>query len=351
MITKMRTKIISIDENNIDSKLFDKAVDVIKAGGVVAFPTETVYGLGANGLDENAVAKIFEAKGRPADNPLILHVYDIAQVSILTKEIPALAIECMKRFWPGPLTMILKKSSLVPDITSGGLETVAIRMPDNPIALELIRQSNTTLAAPSANTSGRPSPTTAEHVRTDLSGKIEFIIDGGSTGVGLESTVLDLSTDTPTILRPGGVTYEELSVFIPNLQIDDEEKSEEDVVKSPGQKYTHYAPSQEMRLYVGDVDHIVEEINNQAQKLIEENHKVGIIATEETKDLYEKGIVLALGSRSNKEEIARNLYNIIREMDQSDVEIILAEGIEKDNIGMAIMNRLTKASGGKIVKV
>lgn len=347
----MRTKIINIDKDNIENKLMDKAVEVINQGGLVAFPTETVYGLGANGLDAESVEKIFKAKGRPSDNPLILHIYDIAQVSLLVDEIPPLALECMKRFWPGPLTMIFKKSHVVPDIISGGLETVAIRMPDHPIALELIKRSNTTIAAPSANISGKASPTSADHVRRDLSGKIEMIIDGGSTGLGLESTVLDLSTDRPTILRPGGVTFEELNDFIPNLEIDEGIKSHKDKVKSPGQKYTHYAPSQEMRLFVGSIDNIVERIKSLTKELLKDNYKVGIIATEETMCLYEEGLVLGLGSRNNHEEIARNLYNIIREMDDSDVDIILAEGIETNNMGLAIMNRLTKASGGKIVKV
>lgn len=347
----MRTKIINIDKDNIEDRLLDKAIEVINQGGLVAFPTETVYGLGANGLNEDSVRKIFHAKERPADNPLILHIYDIAQVSILTDEIPPIALECMKRFWPGPLTMIFRKSHLVPDIISAGLETVAIRMPDHPIALELIKRSNTTIAAPSANTSGKASPTSADHVRRDLSGKIDLIIDGGNTGLGLESTVLDLSTDTPTILRPGGVTFEELKAFIPNLQIDDGIKTHRDKVKSPGQKYSHYAPSQEMRLIVGSLDNIVETIKSLTEELIKDNYKVGIIATEETKDLYEEGLVLELGSRKNQEEIAHNLYRIIRKMDESDVDIILAEAIESDNIGLAIMNRLIKASGGRIVKV
>lgn len=347
----MRTKIINIDKDNIDKKLFENAVDTINAGGIVAFPTETVYGLGANGLNPDAVKKIFQAKGRPTDNPLILHIYDIAQLDILTEEIPSLAIECMRRFWPGPLTMVFNKSSIVPDIISGGLETVAIRMPDNPIALELIKKSGSAIAAPSANISGKPSPTSAEHVRSDLSGKIEMIIDGGSTGVGLESTVLDLSTDTPTILRPGGITFEQLSEFIPNLQVDDGQIAGLKGVKSPGQKYAHYAPSQEMRLFVGEIGNIVEKINEELNNLINNNLKVGIIATEETKGKYDKGMVLELGSRKKKEDIARNLYNIIRMLDESQVDIILAEGIENDNIGMAIMNRLTKASGGRIIEV
>lgn len=347
----MRTTIINIDKDNIDKKLLENAVDIINMGGIVAFPTETVYGLGADGLNADAVKKIFQVKGRPSDNPLILHIYHIAQLNMLTDEVPSLARECMERFWPGPLTMIFNKSHLVPDITSAGLDTVAIRMPDHPIALELIKRSGTAIAAPSANISGKPSPTSADHVRADLSGNIEMIIDGGDTGIGLESTVLDLSTDVPTILRPGGVTFEQLSEFIPNLKIDDGLIDKLEGIKSPGQKYTHYAPSQEMRLYVGEIDKIAEKINEELNLLINKNLKVGIIATEETKGRYDKGMVLELGSRKNKENIARNLYNIIRKMDESQVDIILAEGIEDDNIGMAIMNRLAKASGGRIIEV
>lgn len=347
----MRTKIINIDKDNIDEKLFNNAVEIIKDGGIVAFPTETVYGLGANGLNPDAVKKIFAAKGRPSDNPLILHISDIGYLNILTQEIPDLAIECMKRFWPGPLTIIFKKSNLVPDITSAGLDTVAIRMPDNPIALDLIKKSATAIAAPSANISGKPSPTSADHVRSDLSGKIQMIIDGGETGLGLESTVLDLSGDSPTILRPGGVTFEDLNAFIPNLKLDENLITDIEKPKSPGQKYNHYAPNQEMRLFVGDLDNIVEEISKEVDILVSKKLKVGIIATEETKGKYDKAMVLELGSRKNKEDIARNLYNIIRIMDESQVDIILAEGIEDDNLGMAIMNRLTKASGGRIIKV
>lgn len=349
----MYTKIIKIDENNIDKNLIGEAVRIIKNGGLVAFPTETVYGLGANGLDEEAVKKIFIAKGRPQDNPLILHVYSTDQVEDLVEEIPPVAKLCMDKFWPGPLTIILKKSPKVPDIISAGLDTVAIRMPENKIALEIIRLSNTPIAAPSANTSGKPSPTSARHVIEDLMGRIDMIVDGGDTGIGLESTVLDLSTDIPMILRPGGVTKEDLSKIIPNITIDSSiiKEDEKLIPKSPGQKYRHYAPKAEMFVFSGQVDSIVEAIIVNTEKYTKEGKRVGIICTDETKDFYKEGVIISMGSRKNKETIARNLFNTLRTFDHLDVDIILAEGVDLSNLGIAIMNRMMKAASGKIIKV
>ncbi|NLY85508.1 MAG: threonylcarbamoyl-AMP synthase [Tissierellia bacterium] len=349
----MYTKIIKIDENNIDKNLIGEAVRIIKNGGLVAFPTETVYGLGANGLDEEAVKKIFIAKGRPQDNPLILHVYSTDQVEDLVEEIPPVAKLCMDKFWPGPLTIILKKSPKVPDIISAGLDTVAIRMPENKIALEIIRLSNTPIAAPSANTSGKPSPTSARHVIEDLMGRIDMIVDGGDTGIGLESTVLDLSTDIPMILRPGGVTKEDLSKTIPNISIDSSiiKEDEKLIPKSPGQKYRHYAPKAEMFVFSGQVDSIVEAIIVNTEKYTKEGKRVGIICTDETKDFYKEGVIISMGSRKNKETIARNLFNTLRTFDHLDVDIILAEGVDLSNLGIAIMNRMMKAASGKIIKV
>jgi len=349
----MDTKIININKENIDEELIMEASSLIKDGKLVAFPTETVYGLGANGLDESAVKGIFNAKGRPQDNPLILHIYNVEQLIPLVKDVSDIALECIKKFWPGPLTMLFKKSNIVPDIITAGLDTVAIRMPNNPIALELIRKSNTPIAAPSANLSGKPSPTSANHVIQDLDGKIDMIIDGGITGVGLESTVLDLSGDVPLILRPGGVTIEDLKEFIPNITQDKGTiiESADITPKSPGQKYRHYAPKAEMIVFDGEIEDIVEGITNRTNELINKGLRVGIMATEETKNNYTLGTVLIVGSRENKESIAANLFNTIRLFDDKNVDIILAEGIESDNIGMAIMNRMMKASGGKIIKV
>ena len=349
----MGTKISKIDKDNIDESLINEAAILIREGKIVAFPTETVYGLGANGLDTNAVEGLFKAKGRPQDNPLILHVSNLEQLRSLVTQIPEIALECMKRFWPGPLTMIFNKSEIVPYMITGGLETVAIRMPNNPIALKLIEESSLPIAGPSANLSGKPSPTNASHVIEDLDGKIDMIIDGGETGVGLESTVLDLSIGTPTILRPGGITYEDLKEIIPNVEQDlgTIKMSENIVPKSPGQKYKHYAPKADMTVYTGNIDNIVSKIKEQTKELINKGYKVGIMATEETKNDYPDGFVLVVGTRAKKETIATNLFKIIRLFDDNGVDVILAEGVEYDHIGMAIMNRMMKASGGKVINL
>lgn len=264
----MNTKILKIDKDNIDREMILESANAIREGELVAFPTETVYGLGANGLDEDAVKKIYIAKGRPSDNPLILHISSGEELQPLVKDIPPIAYKCMERFWPGPLTMIFKKSEIIPSIITGGLDTVAIRMPSHPIASALISASGVPIAAPSANTSGRPSPTNAEHVMEDMKEKIPIIIDGGNTGIGLESTVLDLSVENPMILRPGGITLEDLREIIPNVTQDRSIVQNNAVPKSPGQKYRHYAPKAEMILFTGRVDDMVEEINNRVDKLI-----------------------------------------------------------------------------------
>lgn len=349
----MNTKILKIDKNNIDRNLIKEAANYIKEGKLVAFPTETVYGLGANGLNESAIKSIFLAKGRPQDNPLILHISSIENLYPLVKEIPELAYECMRRFWPGPLTILFKKSDLVPSVITAGLDTVAIRMPNHPVALELIKQSNCPIAAPSANLSGKPSPTSAKHVIEDMSDKIDMILDGGNTGIGLESTVLDLTNDKPMILRPGGITIEDFKEFIPDVTQDiGTIKEDKNIIpKSPGQKYRHYAPKAEMYLYAGKVENIVENIKVNANNLLTNGKKVGIMATEETRNYYDEGLVLVVGSREKRETIATNLFNTIRLFDEKEVDVILAEGIELDNIGMAIMNRMMKAAGGKVINV
>lgn len=349
----METKIIKIKENDVDKHLIEEAVETINSGGLVAFPTETVYGLGANGLDERAVEKIFIAKGRPQDNPLILHVWSREQVEELVEDISHIAKLCMEKFWPGPLTLLLKKSAKVPEIITAGLDTVAIRMPENKIALELIRLSNTPIAAPSANISGRPSPTSAEHVIQDMMGKVDIIIDGGNTGIGLESTVLDLSGETPMILRPGGVTEEDLRKIISNITIDSSIiKEDENIVpKSPGQKYRHYAPKSEMIVFNGEVHNIVEAIVKNTKEYMKAGKNVGIICTDETKSFYKEGLIISMGSRERKETIAQNLFSTLRLFDETKVDIILAEGIDLSHLGIAIMNRMMKAASGKLIKV
>ncbi len=349
----MNTITVKIDKNNIKKQDLGMASHIIKSGGVVAFPTETVYGLGADGLNRRAVEKIFKAKGRPADNPLILHVSSKEQLVPLVEAISDQASACIERFWPGALTILFKRSDLVPDIVTAGLDSVAIRMPDNEIALKLIEVSETPIAAPSANISGKPSPTSFNHVKEDMYGKIEMIIDGGSTGIGLESTVLDLSGDTPMILRPGGITIEQLREVLPDVVVDpallDEDTKERP--KSPGQKYRHYAPKSEMILFNGDSKRVVDEINRRKEKYVKEGKRVGIMCTDETRKLYKNAIVISLGSKYEEVTIAQNLFFTIRKFDELNVDIILAESVEMSNLGSAIMNRLKKAASGKIIEV
>ncbi|MGO1468526.1 MAG: L-threonylcarbamoyladenylate synthase [Tissierella sp.] len=345
----METKIVKIDKEDFKKEDLLGASQILKDGGVVAFPTETVYGLGANGLDEMAVKKIYKAKGRPSDNPLILHIGEVDQLDSLVEEIPDIAFRCIDKFWPGPLTIILKRSHKIPDIITAGLDSVAIRMPEEPIARELINLASLPIAAPSANLSGRPSPTSGAHVIEDMIGKIDVIIDGGDTGIGLESTVLDLSGDRPMILRPGGVSYEELKKIIPHVIEDRANLESKEIPKSPGQKYRHYAPKAEMIVFQGETEDIVKTINERIGKYIYEGKKIGVMATDETQDRYSKGIIKTLGTRKDKRSIATKLFKVLREFDELNVDIILSEGVELDDIGKAIMNRMMKASGGNIV--
>lgn len=357
----MQTEIIKIDGSVPDwDKQLEHAADVLKAGGLVAFPTETVYGLGANALDENAVKGIYKAKGRPSDNPLIVHIAETGILRTLTGSIPAVASKLTEAFWPGPLTLIFPKSDRIPAIITAGLDTVAIRMPSHPVALELIRKSGVPIAAPSANSSGRPSPTLARHVVEDLSGKVDIILDGGNAMVGLESTVLDITTDPPVILRPGGITEEQLRVVLGEVRTDPAilsgRVSSSAPPRSPGMKYRHYAPKAALLLVQGKSDSVVSEICRRASLYINEGTSVGILATDETKAQYAPSLqlscrILSLGSRRRPESMAANLFRCLREFDEKTVEFILAEMPESDGIGQAITNRLMKAAGGNIIRV
>ena len=358
----MQTKIILVDENKpVTEEELAEAAGIIRGGGLVAFPTETVYGLGANALDEAAAKKIYAAKGRPSDNPLIAHISSMKELEPLTIEIPEAAKKLAEAYWPGPLTMIFMKSDKVPYGTTGGLETVAVRMPSDPIARKLIELSGVPIAAPSANTSGRPSPTTAEHVRQDMDGKIEMIIDGGPVGIGVESTIVDVSGEIPTLLRPGAVTMEMLRETVGRVEIDPaiQGPPRADVrPKAPGMKYRHYAPKAELVL-VEDArsegrrvtDAVVDEINRLVAEREAQGSRVGIICTEETKNRYPEGILRSIGEREHEETVARNLFAVLREFDDLKVEYIYSESFAKDHLGQAIMNRLTKAAGYHILKV
>ncbi|AOT70090.1 L-threonylcarbamoyladenylate synthase [Geosporobacter ferrireducens] len=350
----METQIISIDPSCIDREKLLEAADILKNGGTVAFPTETVYGLGANALDQSAVGKIFEAKGRPSDNPLIVHVADFNDIEPLVEKIPATARKLAEKFWPGPLTLIFPKSDRVPAVITAGLDTVAIRMPAHGIARTLIRLAGVPIAAPSANLSGKPSPTRAAHVIEDLMGRVDAIISGGECLVGLESTVLDISGEIPAILRPGGITLEELTQVLGEVSLDPalEEKMDSTVVpKSPGMKYTHYAPKAEMMIVDGAITAMIEKIEGIRKSKEQEGLRVGIMATEETKDSYGAFCVLSMGSRQSLETIGAKLFDTLRQFDEIGVDIILAEGISREGVGHAVMNRMLKAAGYRILSV
>lgn len=349
------TQIIEMDLQNINQKDIDLCADILRRGGTVAFPTETVYGLGANALDPAAIGKIFAAKGRPSDNPLIVHISKTADVPPLVEGISDLALKAMEAFWPGPLTILFRKSSLVPKEITAGLETVGIRIPSHPIAARLIEAAGIPVAAPSANTSGKPSPTLAAHVIEDLMGKVDAIISGGSSEVGLESTVLDLTGEVPMILRPGGVTREKLEEVLEQKVLEDPALSagvREDVTpKSPGMKYTHYSPRASVLVVQGDDDEVARKINQLMSEYMEEGRSVGVICTEESYALYKGKNVKSMGSRGCLESIASNLFRVLREFDETDVEVILAEAVSEAEVGRAVMNRLLKASGHQVINV
>ncbi len=351
----MRTKIIKINHNNFSINDLDEASHILKNGGLVAFPTETVYGLGADGLNPEASNKIYTAKGRPSDNPLILHIADLNSLEKLTHHCPDIARRLAKAFWPGPLTMIFQKSKIVPYSTTGGLDTVAIRMPSHPIAKQLIRSSGTSVAAPSANLSGRPSPTRAEHVIEDLNGKIEMIIDGGDVDIGLESTIVDVTGPVPTILRPGYITAEMLEHAVGKIEYDQAILAKTNDLgikpKAPGMKYRHYAPKGELIVFEGSSEAVHSAINKLAKENITAGYKVGIIATDETIRCYPEGLVKTIGTRKDEDTIARGLFKILRDFDSEGTEFIYSESFENGKLGQAIMNRLLKAAGYHIEKV
>lgn len=350
----MSTMIKKINRNLIDKVSIEEAGNILKQGGLVAFPTETVYGLGAHALKKEAAKKIYEAKGRPSDNPLIIHIAKYADLKKIVKEVPSKAEALAKEFWPGPLTMIFEKQDIVPLETTGGLSTVAVRMPDDEIALVLIESGGGYVAAPSANTSGRPSPTLAEHVKEDLEGRIDMILDGGPVSIGLESTIIDMTGEVPMILRPGYITKEMIENIIGEVEEDKTLMtgvSPDMRPKAPGMKYRHYAPKAELTIVEGSIENVIKKINQLTAEKVKAGLKVGIIGTEETKSLYPRGDIKSIGSRNDEDSIARHLYQILREFDALDVSCIYTEAFETPKMGQAIMNRLLKAAGHHMVHV
>ncbi|MCG7343900.1 threonylcarbamoyl-AMP synthase [Sporosarcina sp. ACRSL] len=338
----METEIVSVDNDMDNSKSYQQAVDILKDGGVVAFPTETVYGLGALATDARAVQRIFEAKGRPSDNPLIVHIGNKEDVDKYAVNVPENAKRLMDAFWPGPLTLVFhKRPGVIAENVTPGFETVGIRMPDHPVALTLLQTLGGPLAAPSANRSGKPSPTEALHVMTDLQGRIPLIVDGGRTGVGVESTVIDMTVDPPAILRPGGVTREMIEDVIGPVTAESKSAGEE-APKAPGMKYMHYAP--ESPLFVIEPDEAV--IRDAVRQLHAEGKRVAVIGPNEF-DIGEADWYFPVGPLHDNDAMAVNLYGAIRQCDLTEADLILAAGTNFEGVGAAVMNRLLKAADGK----
>ena len=349
----METKVAIIKDVNNDIEYLREAASIICNGGVVAFPTETVYGLGANALNEDAVIKIFEAKGRPQDNPLIVHVAS-KEIDNLVTEVPEIAKKLIDKFWPGPLTVILNKKEIIPDRTSANLKSIGIRMPANDIALKLIEISGYPIAAPSANISGRPSPTDVERCVEDLGGKIDYILGGDKSNVGVESTIVDCTVNPPMVLRPGGITLEMLREICSDITIDKaiQGKPKADLKpKAPGMKYRHYAPKAKLRIIKGKKEKTIDKINEIVENYIDNQKKVAILSTEESYGKFPVGEVISLGSEKNLNEVARNLFEALRKCDDLKVDLILCEAFQEEGVGLAIMNRLNKAAGFDILEV
>lgn len=347
----METKIIQMSEEQIDKQKLEEAGAIIKAGGLVAFPTETVYGLGGDALNPASSKKIYAAKGRPSDNPLIVHIADMEALPPIVAEIPEQAKRLAEVFWPGPLTMIFRKADLVPRETTGGLDTVAVRMPVHKVAREFIRAAGGYVAAPSANLSGRPSPTVAKYVAEDMDGRIEMIIDGGDVEIGLESTIVDMTVEEPMILRPGYITKEMLEEVLETVEEDCTlmRADSGQAPKAPGMKYRHYAPKGDLTIVAGEALKVIDYINEQTTQAAAGGKKVGVIGTDATIGQYHAQVCKSAGNREQDSTIAKELYRILREFDDEKVEVIYSESFSTQGLGQAIMNRLLKAAGHKVI--
>jgi L-threonylcarbamoyladenylate synthase len=349
------TAVLTLDARQPDPSAIARAAAILRAGGLVAFPTETVYGLGAHALDAAAVRRVFEAKGRPAEDPLIVHVHDVRAIGDLTDAIPAALDSLASRFWPGPLTMVMRRSNAVPREVTAGLDTVAIRVPAHPIARALIEAAGIPVAAPSANLFSRPSPTRAEHVLRDLEGRIDMVIDGGPTAVGVESTVIDLTGSIPTILRPGAVTLEMIRTILPNARLQASLVREvSGGMTSPGLLSRHYSPRAAMTLYEGPAALVVERIVADATDAIAQGQRVGIIAADEDDIPGESDSlhIARLGREGDHAALAANLYHSLRSLDEKQVDLILTRTFADDSgLASAIHDRLRRAAAGRIVRI
>ncbi len=337
------TIIIRITDGGSNEEIINVAAHLIRRGEVVIFPTETVYGIGADALNPSAVRRVFELKGRPPDNPLIVHISNKEQLRALTTHVSEKAKALVERFWPGPLTLVLPRSRRVPDVVTGGMDTVAVRMPDHPVALKLIERSGRPIAAPSANISGRPSPTLVEHVVDDFYGLVDCIIDGGPTDIGVESTVVDMSGETPVLLRPGGLPLETIKEVVGRVEVHPAVRGGTvDNARSPGMKYKHYSPNAMVLVVEGSGKR--EKIERLVKEYRDKGLKVGVMARER----YEADEVYLLGE--DVKEVAKNIFKALRYLDKRGVDVIIAEGVDERGLGLAVMNRLRKAAGYRIIR-
>lgn len=352
----MDTKIIKIQGQGElftfeEEQALQEAGEILRRGGLVAFPTETVYGLGGDALNPESSRRIYAAKGRPSDNPLIVHIARMEDLAPVVRQVTEEAILLAQAFWPGPLTMVLPKSESVPYETTGGLDTVAVRMPSHPVARRLIACSGGYVAAPSANLSGRPSPTSAKYVIEDMDGRVDMIIDGGEGDIGLESTIVDLTVSPPQVLRPGYITQDMLAEVLGQVSVDQTILNGDSgqAPRAPGMKYRHYAPQGELMIISGPAGMVTNYINIHAAEDRSRGHRVGVIGTDEVLPEYRADMVRSLGSRKDEESIARHLYSILREFDDEQVTRIYSECFETTGLGQAIMNRLLKAAGHRLI--
>lgn len=348
----METRYIYMDDTSLEDRIVDELARALQTGKTVVFPTETVYGIGANALNVASVQKIYQAKGRPSDNPLIVHIGDMEQVASYVTQVSPVAKALMAAFWPGPLTLVFQKKPCIPPAITGGLDTVAIRLPSHKVAQAILKASHIPVAAPSANISGRPSATDGAHVKEDLMGQVDYIVDGGPSPIGLESTVVDVTGDHPVILRPGGITKEMLENVVTHVSLDPHLKGAKTVPKSPGMKYRHYAPKGQLILVRGkDRQQVISYINDRLKEANETGEKVAVLAPEESKTSLYGEAVYSLGKENQPKEIAANLFRLLRLMDQYNMAKIYALELGEEELGLAIMNRLKKAAGGYVIDI
>ena len=346
------TRVLNVSSTLPETEPIQAAADVLRAGGLVAFPTETVYGLGANALDSEAVSKIFTAKGRPASDPIIVHLYDLAQLELAAQAVPAFAYELADRFWPGPLTLILKRHPHIPPNVSAGMPTVAVRMPSHPVAVSLLRAADLPVAAPSANRFARPSATSADHVRQDLDGRIDMILDGGAAVIGVESTILDLTKEQPVVLRPGGVPLEVLQSLIPNLQVVSKLlREDEQGIEAPGMLYKHYSPRAELRLFDGNIEALIPAMREDAIKQINPGKKVGMLLPSDEIQLFDGLGINVVDLGTTEAEISHCLFDAMRQLDGAGVDVILVHGFSRSGLGLALWDRLLRAAEGRVISV